>query len=60
MQPISIGKVPTGSIIIRRATIADLRDNPSRVALAQSPDGRYVWLTVYGNEQETSSSSQAQ
>jgi hypothetical protein len=41
-----VGIVPTGSIILRKATVADLRDDPSRIALYQSPDGKTAWLTM--------------
>lgn len=43
---VSIGKAPAGSILLRKATIEDLRIDPARVALFQSPDGRYVWLGI--------------
>jgi hypothetical protein len=54
---ISIGTVPTGSVVIRKATMADLRDDPSRVVLVQHPDGRYVWLGVTRDERALTSSS---
>jgi len=37
---ISIGTVPTGTRILRRATLGDLLNDPSLVALVQMPDGQ--------------------
>jgi hypothetical protein len=57
---ISIGTVPTGSTVIRKANMDDLRIDPSRVVLIETPDGQRRWLPERKDKQGVLSGSPAQ